>query len=87
MLWKLYDNSFVYKIPVMYLVQLNLLSAKQFIDLKLESLPNPQWISLLYRRLQILEQIKSDHCDRYQNKRTKNAIEWHWSHTSKQVGT
>ena len=23
----------------------------------------PQWISLLYRRLQKIEQIKPDHCD------------------------
>ena len=41
-----------------------------------------QWISLLYRRVQEIEQIEPDHCDRYQNNRTKNAIEWHWSHTS-----
>ena len=26
-----------------------------------------QWISLLYRRLQKIEQIYPDHCDRYQN--------------------
>ena len=30
-----------------------------------------QWISLLYRRVQKIEQIKPDHCDRYQNNRTK----------------
>ena len=36
-----------------------------------------QWISLLYRRLQKIEQIKPDHCDRYQNNRIKNATEWH----------
>ena len=41
-----------------------------------------QWISLLYRRLQKIEQIEPDHCDRYQNNHIKNAIEWHWSHTS-----
>ena len=29
------------------------------------------WISLLYRRVQKMEQIKPDHCDRYQNNRTK----------------
>ena len=45
-----------------------------------------QWISLLYRRLQKIEQIEPDHCDRYQNNRTKNAIEWHWSPTSEMVG-
>ena len=36
-----------------------------------------QWISLLYRRLQKIEQIKSDHCDGYQNGGIKNAFEWH----------
>ena len=41
-----------------------------------------QWISLLYRRVQKMKQIKPDHCNRYQNNCTKNAIEWHWSHTS-----
>ena len=40
-----------------------------------------QWISLQYRRVQKIEQIKPDHCDKYQKNRTKNAIEWHWSHT------
>ena len=30
-----------------------------------------QWISLLYRRVQKIEQIEPDHCDRYQNNRTK----------------
>ena len=39
------------------------------------------WISLLYRRLQKIEQIEPDHCDGYQNNYIKNAIEWHWSHT------
>ena len=34
-----------------------------------------QWISLLYRRVQKIEQIN------------KNAIEWHWSPTSELVGT
>ena len=29
-----------------------------------------------------MEQIEPDHCDRYQNNHIKNAIEWHWSHTS-----
>jgi hypothetical protein len=33
-----------------------------------------QWISLLYRRLQKIQQIKSDHCDRYQNDRIKKCI-------------
>ena len=47
----------------------------------------PQWISLLYGRVQKIEQIKPDHCDRYQNNCTKNAIEWHWSPTSEMVGT
>ena len=40
-----------------------------------------QWISLLYRRVQKIEQIQPDHCDRYQ----KNT-EWHWSHTSEICG-
>ena len=40
----------------------------------------PQWISLQYRRLQKIEQIEPDHCDKYQNNRTK--IVWHWSATS-----
>ena len=31
-----------------------------------------QWIFLLYRRLQKIEQVKPDHCDRYQNNRNKN---------------
>ena len=31
----------------------------------------PQWISLLYRRLQKIEQIKPDHCDRYQKNHIK----------------
>ena len=30
-----------------------------------------QWISLLYRRLQKIEQIEPDHCDRYQNNHIK----------------
>ena len=30
-----------------------------------------QWISLLYRRVQKIEQIEPDHCDRYQNNSTK----------------
>ena len=30
-----------------------------------------QWISFLYRLIQKIEQIKPDHCDRYQNNRTK----------------
>ena len=30
-----------------------------------------QWISLLYRRVQKIEQIKQGHCDRYQNNHTK----------------
>ena len=47
----------------------------------------PQWISLLYRRVQKIEQIQSDHCDRSQNNCTKNAIEWHCSPTSEMVGT
>ena len=46
-----------------------------------------QWISLLYRRVQKIEQIEPDHCDRYQNNHIKNAIEWHWSPTSEMVGT
>ena len=33
--------------------------------------PFTQWISLLYRQVQKMEQIKPDHCDRYQNNRTK----------------
>ena len=33
---------------------------------------NAQWIFLLYRRLQKIEQVKPDHCDRYQNNRNKN---------------
>ena len=32
-----------------------------------EHLGGSQWISLLYRRLQKIEQIEPDHCDRYQN--------------------
>ena len=31
-----------------------------------------QWIFLLYRWLQKIEQVESDHCDRYQNNRNKN---------------
>ena len=31
-----------------------------------------QWIFLLYRWLQKIEQVKPDHCDRYQNNRNKN---------------
>ena len=46
-----------------------------------------QWISLLNRRVQKIEQIEPDHCDRYQINPTKNAIEWHWSPTSEMVGT
>ena len=53
----------------------------------LSYLHTQQWISLLYRRVQKIEQIKPEHCDSYQNNRTKNAIEWHWSHTSDLVGT
>ena len=34
-----------------------------------------QWISLLYRWLQKIEQIEPDHCDRYQKNYIKNAIE------------
>ena len=30
-----------------------------------------QWISLLYRRVQKIDEIEPDHCDRYQNNRTK----------------
>ena len=30
-----------------------------------------QWMSLLYRRVQKIEQIEPDHCDRYQNNCTK----------------
>ena len=41
-----------------------------------------QWISLLYRRVQKIEQIKPDHCDRIKTTALKNVIEWHWSHTS-----
>ena len=32
----------------------------------------PQWIFLLYRRLQKIEQVEPDHCDRYQNNCNKN---------------
>ena len=46
-----------------------------------------QWKSLLYRRVQKIEQIEPDRSDRYQNNRTKIAIEWHWSPTSEMVGT
>ena len=46
------------------------------------SYQGPQWISLQYRRLQKIEQIKPDHFDRYQKNHNKNAIEWHWSPTS-----
>ena len=42
---------------------------------------------LLSRRLQKIEHVKPNHCDRYQNNRTKNAIEWHWSPTSERVRT
>ena len=31
----------------------------------------PQWISLLHRRVQKIEQIEPDHCDRYQNNHIK----------------
>ena len=41
-----------------------------------------QWIFLLHRQVQKLELIKPDHWDRYQNNHIKNAIDWHWSHTS-----
>ena len=32
---------------------------------------NSQWISLLYRRVQKIDEIEPDHCDRYQNNCTK----------------
>ena len=48
---------------------------------------NSQWISLLYRRVQKIEQIQPDHCDIHQKNHNKNEIEWHWSHTSELVGT
>ena len=41
-----------------------------------------QWISLLYRRVQKIEQIKPDYCKDIKKTALKNAIEWHWSHTS-----
>ena len=53
----------------------------------LSYLHTPQWIPLLYRRVQKIEQIKPEHRDSYQNNRTKNAIEWHWSPTSEMVRT
>ena len=31
----------------------------------------PQWISLLHRWVQKIEQIEPDHCDRYQNNHIK----------------
>ena len=31
----------------------------------------PQWISLLYRRVQKIEQVKPDHCDIYQKNHKK----------------
>ena len=37
-----------------------------------ESNDTTQWITLLYRRVQKIEQIEPDHCDRYQNNRNKN---------------
>ena len=30
-----------------------------------------QWISLLYRRVQKIDEIEPDHCDRYQNNHNK----------------
>ena len=52
-----------------------------------KNLPPAQWIALLKRRVQKIEQNKPDHCDIYQKNHNKNAIEWHWSHTSDLVGT
>ena len=48
--------------------------------------PYTQWISLLYRRVQKIDEIQPDHCDIYQKNHNKNAIEWHWTHTSDLVG-
>ena len=47
----------------------------------------PQWISLLYRRVQKIEQIQQDHCEDIKTTALKNAIDWHWSHTSDLLGT
>ena len=42
---------------------------------------------LYYIRVQKIDEIEPDHCDGYQNNRTKNAIECYWSPTSEMVGT
>ena len=52
--------------------QLSILKNKKVLFLKIILLGHcTQWITLQYRRLQKIEQIEPDHCDRYQNNRTK----------------
>ena len=57
-----YDNRFLIEIQVQYLkIQWTI-----FCHIV------AQRIFLLYRRLQKIEQVEPDHCDRYQNNRNKN---------------
>ena len=72
--WPNFENDWLPTYPCLHLWRnsLTVLGWKSAYRPLTFRVPTTQWIFLLYRRLQKIEQVKPDHCDRYQNNRNKN---------------